>query len=354
MSWQGLSGHDAVVERFRTMLRAGRLANTFLFVGPAGIGKRSFALGLAKGLLCQNSDPTELNPCERCPSCVQVAAGTHPDLLQVAKPKDKTEIPLSLFVGDKEHRMQVGFCHDLGVKPFFGGRKVGIINDADQMNEEGANCLLKTLEEPPPKSVIILIGTSLAKQLPTIRSRSQIIRFRPLAEETIAELLVAQGHVSDPAEARRLASFSEGSLERAIELADPALWTFRRDFLAKLAESPLDSVRVSKQVLAFVDEAGKESTERRERIRLVVRYAVDYYRRLLRMMTGATISDDPELNAFVEQGLRTFQGDEETAAAHLDRCLDAINHVDRNANQQTLVECWLDELGPFGATVAKA
>ncbi len=69
--------------------------------------------------------------------------------------------------------MREGLCHDIALKPFMGGRKVAIIDDADDLNEEGANCLLKTLEEPPPHSVLILIGTSAERQLPTIRSRAR-------------------------------------------------------------------------------------------------------------------------------------------------------------------------------------
>ena len=77
--------------------------------------------------------------------------------------------------------MREGLCHDIALKPFRGGRKIAIIDDADYLNQEGANCLLKTLEEPPEKSVIILIGTSQQRQLPTIRSRCQIVRFAPLS-----------------------------------------------------------------------------------------------------------------------------------------------------------------------------
>ena len=105
------------------------------------------------------------------------------------------------------------------MKPFLGGRRIAIIDDADFFNAEGANCLLKTLEEPPPQSVLILIGTSPARQLPTIRSRCQVIRFLPLPEETVARLLVAKALVTDVAEAARLARFSEGSLQQAIQVA---------------------------------------------------------------------------------------------------------------------------------------
>ncbi len=169
-----------MVEQFRRALARGRLASSFLFAGPEGIGKRTFALKLAQAMLCTTRPEETLDPCGTCPSCVQVAAGTHPDLHLVGKPEDKSFIPLELLIGDREHRRREGLCHNIGLKPYLGGRKIAMIDDADYLNAEGANSLLKTLEEPPPRSVLILIGTSPAKQLPTIRSRCQLIRFRPL------------------------------------------------------------------------------------------------------------------------------------------------------------------------------
>ena len=225
-----------MVAHFRLALQRGRLASSFLFVGPGGIGKRSFALKLAQALLCQGSPEAALDPCGECPACVQVVARTHPDLDVISKPKDKSFIPLELFIGDKEHRRREGLCHSIGLKPFMGGRKIAIIDDADYLNPEGANCLLKTLEEPPPRSVLILIGTSPARQLPTIRSRCQLVRFRPLSTALVAELLVAQQAVETTEEARRLAEYSEGSLQRALELADPELWAFRDRLLEGLSE----------------------------------------------------------------------------------------------------------------------
>ena len=93
-------------------------------------------------------------------ACLQVDALTNPDLQIVSKPRDRNFIPVERFIGDREHRMSEGLCHDISLKPHYGGRKIAIIDDADFLNQEGANCLLKTLEEPPPKSLLILIGTS--------------------------------------------------------------------------------------------------------------------------------------------------------------------------------------------------
>jgi DNA polymerase-3 subunit delta' len=344
MTWQGIAGHDEVVEQFRRALVRGRLASTFLFVGPEGVGKRSFAMRLAQALLCQTRPVERLDPCGRCSGCQQVLAGTHPDLLQVARPRDKSEIPVGLLIGSGDRRMHEGLCHDISLKPFMGGRRIAIIDDADYLNEEGANCLLKTLEEPPPQSLLILIGTSIDRQLPTIRSRSQIIRFRPLAPDLLAELMLKEGLVGDQAEARRIAAFSEGSLARAGELVDPALWSFRGRLLERLAQPPLDSSQLAKLVSAFVEEAGKEAPLRRARARLVVGFVVEFYRRLGRGLAGAPIADATESSGNARQAVDRFGAGEEAAAACADRSLEALGHIDRNANQATWIEAWLDDL----------
>ena len=180
----------------------------------------------------------------------------------VAKPADKSFIPLDLFIGPKEKRMQQGLCHDISLKPYMGGRRVAIIDDADYMNEEGANSLLKTLEEPPARSVLILIGTSLDRQLPTIRSR-ETVRFRPLPGNVVVDLLIARGIVSERLLAERLASYCGGSLTQAIDLAEPELWRFRDIMFAQLVGGDLDSVGFAKTLSAFIDDAGKEAPARR-------------------------------------------------------------------------------------------
>jgi DNA polymerase-3 subunit delta' len=344
MTWHGIHGHDDVAEQFRRALQRRRLASSFLFTGPPGIGKRSFALKLAQALLCSTRPEEALDPCGECPACVQVAAGSHPDLEVIAKPQDKSFIPLELLIGDKQHRGREGLCHRIALKPYMGGRKIAIIDDADDLNDEGANCLLKTLEEPPPHSVLILIGISPARQLPTIRSRCQLVRFRPLDHDVIAELLVSQNVVPDAAEARRLAPYCGGSLDRAGELADPDLWVFRSQLHQHLAQPVLDSVGFSRTAAAFVDKAGKAAPARRGRLRQVVGFAAEFYRRLLHAQSGVPLADDTELSRMVQQALKHRPDDPTTTAARLDRCLDAAEQIDRNANQATLIEAWLDDL----------
>ncbi len=362
MTWQGIEGHDNVVEKLRRAVARNRLASSFLFCGPAGVGKRAFALRFAQALLCRGTRssagtqysewrPAEtLDPCNSCPNCAMALAGTHPDIEVVAKPEDKAFLPVELFLGDLQHRGREGLCHWIGLKPFMGGRRIAIIDDADLFNEAGANCLLKTLEEPPPQSVLILIGTSPARQLPTIRSRCQLIRFLPLPEETVARLLISKGLVtagptySGEAEAARLARFSEGSLQQAVDLADADLWRCRRTLLEKLSAEVLDSAALAQTIATFVDAAGKEAPARRARFRQVVAFAADFYRRLLHARSDLPLPSDPELRGPLEVAIQHFRGDAIVAAACLERCLDALGQIDRNANQATLIEAWLDDL----------
>ncbi len=331
--WHSILGHDEVVEQFRRTLAAGRLASTYLFVGPAGIGKKRVAMELARCLLCQRATADALEACGECESCRLFAAGNHPDVEVVVRPEDKSDLPIELFVGDREHRNQGGLCHWISLKPFLGGRRVAIIDDADHFNASSANCLLKTLEEPPPQSLLILIGTSPARQLPTIRSRAQIVRFQPLQAEEVVQILVDTGAVADREQAARLAALCEGSVERALELADPALVEFRGTFLNLLSSTAPDGIRLARAVQAFVDEAGKESARKRDRLRIVVGFAVDHYRAILRRQTGGA----------------DHAGNSEEAAQALDACLAALEQVDRNANLGLVVQNLCEELTGAGA-----
>ena len=349
MSWHDIVGHDEVVEQFKTAVSRGRLASTFLFVGPLGIGKRTLALKLSQALLCETNPEHALDPCGHCPSCQQVAALTHPDMEVVCKPPDKNFIPVDLFIGDREHRRREGLCHNISLKPFRGGRKIAIIDDADYLNQEGANCLLKTLEEPPPKSLLILIGESEQKQLPTIRSRSQVVRFRALTNAQVRQLLLQHSLVEDERLAEELSELSYGSLARAMELVDEETRQFRESLFQQLASAVWDPVDFPKSVGAFIDEAGKEAPKRRARFRLVIKFAMEFYEQVLRTLSGVPTPADPALSAAANRAAAAGIWDESAIARRLDRCIDAELQLAANANQATLLDCWLDDLSLLAA-----
>ena len=184
MSWKRVRGHEAQAEAFDRAVRRGRLAHAYLFVGPPGVGKRLFAVELAKALLCESRPAAgRLEGCDHCPACTQVEAGTHPDFFTASRPPETAEFPISLM---RE------LCQHFSLKAARGRGKVVVIDDADDLNAESANCFLKTLEEPPPGSVLILIGSSTDRQRQTIVSRCQVVRFRPLSPEMVGEVLQDQ------------------------------------------------------------------------------------------------------------------------------------------------------------------
>jgi DNA polymerase-3 subunit delta' len=343
MTWQGIYGHDAQVEQFRQAIARGRLASTFLFVGPPGIGKRTFALKLAQTLLCPMRPAEKMDPCGQCPMCRQVRAGSHPDLHVVRKPDDKNELPLALLIGDGDKRNREGLCHEIALRPFAGDRRVAIIDDADLLNVEGANSLLKTLEEPPAGAMMILISTALEKQLPTIRSRCQVVRFRPIPEPDLAELIVSTGITEDTAEAARLAAYSEGSLSVAKELADPELWAFRSTLIEGLSNPKFHGVALAGEVTRFVDGAGKEAPLRRARLRQTIHFAADFYRQALRAEAEAeTTGDEVVARALTNFARRGFDADQIGRAIEV--CAESLAQIDRFVHQATIIEGWLDGL----------
>jgi len=234
--------------------------------------------------------------------------------------------------------MREGLCWKLLLKPTLGGRKVAVILDADLLSDEAANCLLKTLEEPPPEAVIVLVGTALERQLPTIRSRCQIVRFRPLAPHEIVRVLRAEHDVSQVDDERllRCAAGAEGSLERARQLLDDELMAFRASLFRMLGARPLHGVDLARDVLAVVDAAGKEAPPRRARLRLVLACALDFFRAALRYEATGESPADPALAAAVA----AWGGDGERAAICLTHTLDALDGIDRNAYLPILVDAW--------------
>jgi DNA polymerase-3 subunit delta' len=341
MTWQGIRGHDEVVERFRTALGLHRLASTFLFVGPPGIGKRSFALKLAQALLCDRASEEQLAPCGQCPACKQILAGTHPDIDYVAKPEDKSSIPIELLIGSDEKRMREGLCFRISSKPFSGKRKIAIIDDADYLFNEAANCLLKTLEEPPPRSVLILLGTSEQRQLPTIRSRCQVVRFQPLEANDVAEILVEQELTTDRAAAQQAGALAEGSVSAAVRLLETELSDFRTELLQSLAQSPLQPAAIVKLVQTYVDAGGKESAAKKLRLKDAFGFSSSFFRQLIFIGSGVAPSN---------ASARGWLDPAEMGSRGVELCLEATAATDANAAALNILEWWADELATLQRT----
>jgi DNA polymerase-3 subunit delta' len=335
VGWQRVRGHDAQVAAFQRARQRGRLGHAYLFTGPAGVGKHLFGKELAKALLCEahsSGADVPLAACDACPACVQVEAGTHPDFFAAARPPENAEFPVAL--------MQE-LCHGFSLKPARGRGKVILIDGADDFNEESANCFLKTLEEPPPASVLILIGSSSDRQLPTVVSRCQVIRFAPLPDDLVAELLRAQG--IDEAQVPRLVRLGAGSPGLALALADPELWEFRRELLEGLSRPRFDPGALASALRTFCEKAGKESAAQRRRARLVLRLLLDFLGDALALRVEAAPrrtdeADRPALDALLSRA------DADALLACLERCLEADEEVERRVQLVLTLEALFDAL----------
>jgi DNA polymerase-3 subunit delta' len=332
-------GHDALVRAFDRAVLRNRLAHAYLFAGPPGVGKRLFAGELAKALLCEHPPVGRLEACDRCPGCLQVEAGTHPDYFTASRPADSSNLPIEVV---RE------LCERLSLKPARGHGKVAILDDGDDLNDPitghaAANAFLKTLEEPPPRSVLILVGSSPEAQLPTIVSRCQVVRFAPLPEDMVAEVLRGQ-QLAEPAMIERLARLSGGSPGQALALADPALWEFRRTFLEGLTRPQPDSVALSRALTRYVEEAGKEAAAQRRRAALVLRLLIEFLDDALRLRLGgeARLAEPDDQRLLSELAERL---DPERLLEVLERCLEGDAQIDRRVQLVLVLEALLDALG---------
>lgn len=204
------------------MLAARRVPGALLFVGEEGVGKKLFALELAKSLNCRT--PVEgVEACDRCVSCVRITRSAFPAHASDDENKKRlirSEHPDVWLARPYNRLIRVDQMRELeqeaNFHPYEGKARVFLIEDADRLNEQSSNALLKTLEEPPPTSYLILITSRPASLLPTIRSRCQAIRFAPLAIEEVEKQLLHGDKKLSQADARLLAHAARGSIGRAL------------------------------------------------------------------------------------------------------------------------------------------
>ncbi|MCU0706223.1 MAG: DNA polymerase III subunit delta' [Fimbriiglobus sp.] len=330
MAWTDIRGHDASRQQLLTAFRRGRLGHAYLFVGPDGVGKRRFAVEFTKAVFCEKP-PAEFTPCDQCPACAQVVAGTHPDFTIFSRPEDKQEFVIEVA------REVVA---NLALRPARGRGRVCLIEDADTLNEESANCLLKTLEEPPPGAVLILLATSTDTQLSTILSRCQVVRFQPLVAAELKLVLIDQG-ITEPADLDRLVRLSGGCVGRALALSDKAVADFRHSLLNQFTTAKPDAFALAKLMNEFVADAGKESKAKRERASVVVGMLLEMLRVALRVAIGGV----PDGERVEKEAAKHWAvvGDERVAEA-MQACVEADRLIDRRVQLEILLERLADRL----------
>lgn len=343
--WDDVQGQERAISLLRGAVARNRLAHGYLFVGSEGVGKRLVAQHFAQCLFCQTYPDSELDACGACSGCRPFLAGAHPDFHVVECPEGKREIPVELFVGSRERRGQEGLCHSLSLQPLPGSRKVAIIDDADLMNDASSNAMLKTLEEPPGNGVLILIASSLDAVLPTIRSRTQLLRFEPLPEAVVTGLLQKLGWTESAATAAETAALSEGSLATAHQLLEPTLRDLRMVLVEKLAERNFSASQLTKSVMEGLEKTTKETSGQRDAAQHVLRFCLEFYRAAM-----WTASGEVNARAGLPEGRRwgeRFAGSLEAAervSLLLDRVLAASGQIDQNASLPLCFESLFDDL----------
>jgi DNA polymerase III subunit delta' len=250
MSWKTLIGNDRVKAALKTALSEHRLAHSFIFSGPDGVGKRQFALTLAKATNCGRIDA---DSCDQCSTCHKIDAGDHIDVRIVN--------PDGAFIRIAQIRQLVG---EANYRPFESRKRVFIIDPADAVNEQSANALLKTLEEPPETSLLILLTGRFQALLPTIRSRCQIHTFTPLKIEEVESFLRARYNRPE-AETRLIARLSGGRIGRALEIDLSAYQEQRREMieLVKLLSAGENRARLIRAAEHLGRKLSREDFERR-------------------------------------------------------------------------------------------
>lgn len=345
MSLAGVIGNRPIIDALWHEL-ALRPSHAYLFTGPRGVGKSLVAKGIAHSTLCERSPgpefcctpekcPVRTAPvsargraaaavprCDCCAGCVQVAAGVHPDCAYLARAENRTDVLIE----------QVrGLIDTLGVRPARGSRRIAIIDDAETLNLPAQNALLKTLEEPPGHTMLILISENERALLDTVRSRLRPVRFAPLQTLEVAAVLTARAELT-PDQTLTTARLARGSVRRAMELLEgdvpPAA-----ELIGALAE-------VAKMDFARVQALAQQFFGTRER-------AADNFeliaRLLQEMISCKLLGSDPEsVGAAAAEPMKRLSArlDVATLAELADRALRARAAIDAMATARLQAENW--------------
>lgn len=205
--FKDIIGQIQIREHLQTAIQQKNISHAYLFTGDVGSGKHTMSAAFVKALLCE-SPTADGDSCGRCKSCLQAESKNHPDIHYISHEKFNIRVD--------EIREQLN--NDVQIKPYGSPYKVYIISDAQRMNEQAQNALLKTLEEPPSYAVIILLCDNASSLLPTITSRCITLQMKPVSKEEIAEYLMTKKQMESD-RAQIAAGFCQGNIGQAIRFA---------------------------------------------------------------------------------------------------------------------------------------
>ncbi len=245
--YQAITGHEEEIRQLRTAVLTDHVSHAYLFLGEEGSGKALLSEAFALSLVCERHDG---EPCLTCPSCKKAMDHNHPDIIHVTHEKPN-------HISVDEIRTQV--VNTMDIRPYEGGRKIYVIDDAQKMNPQAQNALLKTIEEPPAYAVIILLSSSQEALLPTILSRCVKLSMKPVADELVEDYLMNKLQLPDY-EARILSAFAQGNIGRARSAAI-------EDEFSEMKEAAIGLVkRIWDMDTAAISESIKTLREMKDRI----------------------------------------------------------------------------------------
>lgn len=309
MSFNEIKGLDKQIGILKGYLKKGCLEGAYLFCGPEGIGKKLVAKMLAKAANCEEKG---LEPCGRCASCMKIENNQHPDV-HIIEPQDgKIHI-------DAMRQLQ----REIKLKPYEAESKVVIINDARLFTGEAAACLLKSLEEPPKGSLVILISDRPALLFKTIISRCKIVKFTPLKREELKELLRKEYGI-EKSLAHFLAYFSEGRLGFALRLKDTDIMNHKNRIINELT--------ISRHF-----ESDNLPLQDRPEVRSYLNMLAFWFRDIYLVKAGLTLSETVNSDRSSDLARLTRQFSFQELDEILDSVSDSIFYLERNINVRLLL-----------------
>jgi len=318
MGFSQIVGHQKQVEIVRQALNHGRLHHAYLFVGMEGVGKKTIALGLAKAIHCSAATG---DFCGACPDCARIQDSNHPDVRIIEPLAGKKEISIQQI---RELEKELNF------RSFSGKKKIAILDPANLMNLSAQNALLKTLEEPPQDSLLILIAANGGALLPTLRSRCLRISFGPLARDLISGFLVScKGFAAETAEF--LAAMSLGSLGAVVSIDTQELLERRREWVRLISGVRAGDYR------AAIDAAEALAGSKEDSLRFL-EWIESWFRDLL--VYSATQNPQAVVNVDMLPQIQ-----QQSAATDCERLFSriaeakaAVGGIQRNLNRRMVIE----------------
>ena len=320
--FSNILGQEAVKDHLKKAIEYHKVSHAYILTGEKGMGKKMLANAFALSLLCEKGGS---EPCMQCHSCRQVLSGNHPDLIYVTHDK-----PASIGVEDVRNQIN----DTIAVRPYNGGYKIYIVDEAEKMTVQAQNALLKTIEEPPSYAVILLLTANEDAFLPTILSRCVQLKLKPLKDSAVKEYLLESMGVKEQ-DADVYAAFARGKLGKAIHLASSEEFKLMHSEMLYLLKS-LKDMDIT-DILDFIKKLREEEVDIYE--------CLDFMQLWYRDVLMFKVTKDVNLMIFKDQYTAINEISKNSGYDGLENILEAIDkarvRLNANVNTELVLELML-------------